>query len=116
MATELTGRTAAAVLPATIGRQVYSQWRDRSANAGHGTLRQWIHLQNEHPHIVTARDSTAPGSRRWPHAVGLDAHDRRLPIFEGVADYSIMAGISICDIDQRPLSCGTTGYLPSFAV
>jgi MtN3 and saliva related transmembrane protein len=31
MATELIGWAAAAVLLATIGRQVYSQWRDRTS-------------------------------------------------------------------------------------
>jgi uncharacterized protein with PQ loop repeat len=38
MTTELIGWTAAAILLATLGRQVYSQWRDRTS---HG-VSKWL--------------------------------------------------------------------------
>ena len=41
MATELIGWVAAAILLATIGRQVYSQWRDRSSQG----VSKWLFVR-----------------------------------------------------------------------
>jgi hypothetical protein len=80
MTTELIGWVSATVLPATIGRQVYSQWRDRSSqgvevavySADHG-LCWFCHLQLVAEKLGVRRHQRADARHRDFGTMGLPA-------------------------------------------